>query len=55
MSLADVVARVRSGVLHIEYRIGAARVGPGTRFMARQHLVTNRPEHRRVSLSWRKL
>jgi hypothetical protein len=57
MSLADVVARVRSGVVHIEYRIGAERVGSGTGFMARQHLVTNNhvflgPPNANVTLAW---
>jgi len=57
MSLADVVARVRSGVVHIEYSMGAERVASGTGFMAKHHLVTNHhvfsgPKNATVTLGW---
>lgn len=40
-SIADLVDKVRSGVIHIEYSADNVRLGSGTAFMCRNLLITN--------------
>lgn len=54
---ADLVDRVRSGVVHIEYFLGNDRVGSGSGFLCRGYLVTDNhvfrgPANSTVLLAW---
>ncbi|HWW08547.1 serine protease [Collimonas sp.] len=40
-TVADLVEKIRSGVIHIEYSSHGKLVGSGTGFMCRDHLITN--------------
>lgn len=56
-SMADLVAKVRSGVIHIEYSTNEERVASGTGFMCRNRLITNNHVFQasgnpRVTLGW---
>jgi S1-C subfamily serine protease len=55
--IADLVDKVRSGVIHIGYSIDNVRTGSGTGFMCRDRLVTNNHVYQvkgnpRVTLGW---
>lgn len=57
MSIPDLVARVRSGVIHIEFQKDGKRVASGSGFMTRNLLVTNHhvylgPSDTNVVLAW---
>lgn len=41
MSIPDLVERVRSGVIHIEFRVDGKRVGSGSGFVTKSFLITN--------------
>lgn len=56
-SVADLVDKVRSGVIHIEYSSDQVRIGSGTGFMCRNRLVTNNHVYQaqgnpHVTLAW---
>lgn len=57
MSVSQLVERVRSGVIHIEYHVEGKRVGSGSGFMSRGFLITNYhvflgPSNSTVVLAW---
>ncbi len=57
MSIPDLVEKVRSGVVHIEFHVGGTRVASGSGFMSRGLLVTNHhvflgPGSSTVVLAW---
>ena len=57
MSTPDLVEKVRSGVVHIEFHVGGNRVASGSGFMSRGLLVTNNhvflgPGGSTVVLAW---
>lgn len=57
MSIPELVANVRSGVVHIEFHMWGKRIASGTGFMARDFLVTNHhvflgPRDSTVILAW---
>lgn len=57
MSIPDLVEKVRSGVVHIEFHFGGNRVASGSGFMSRGLLVTNHhvflgPAGSTVVLAW---
>lgn len=56
-TIADLVSKVRSGVIHIEYSTDHGRIASGTGFMCRNRLVTNNhvfqvPGNPHVTLAW---
>jgi len=57
MSIPDLIANVRSGVVHIEFHMWGRRIASGTGFMARDFLITNHhvflgPRDSTVVLAW---
>ena len=57
MGIPDLVARVRSGVIHIEFHVWGKRIASGSGFMARGLLITNHhvflgPRDSTVVLAW---
>lgn len=57
MSIPDLIDKVRSGVIHIEFHLGGQRVASGSGFLSRGLLVTNHhvflgPSNSTVVLAW---
>lgn len=57
MNIPELVERVRSGVIHIEYLVAGNRVASGSGFMSRGKLITNHhvflgPPNSTVVLAW---
>ncbi|MCP4489412.1 MAG: trypsin-like peptidase domain-containing protein [Gammaproteobacteria bacterium] len=55
--IQDVVERVRSGVIHIEFHVDGKRVASGSGFIAKEYLITNHhvflgPANSTVILAW---
>src|ERR1039457_6722162 len=57
MGIPQLIERVRSGVIHIEFYMGSNRVASGSGFMTRGLLITNHhvflgPQNSTVVLAW---